>query len=65
MWDSSLVGRLDKTEEFVDLVDSLDQEWRELELEGMQIIGHGKTKDSPWMFGGLEWPKSLAVLPLG
>ena len=27
------------TEDFVDLVDSLDQEWRELELEGMQIIG--------------------------
>ena len=37
--DSSLVGRLDMTEQFVDLVDSLDQEWRELELEGMQIIG--------------------------
>ena len=37
--NSSLVGRLDMTEEFVDLVDSLDQEWRELELEGMQIIG--------------------------
>ena len=35
---SSMVGRLDMTEEFVDLVDSLDQEWRELELEGMQII---------------------------
>ena len=27
------------TEEFVDMVDSLDQEWRELELEGIQIIG--------------------------
>ena len=37
--NSSLVGRLDMTEQFVDLVDSLDQEWRELELEGMQIIG--------------------------
>ncbi|MGB1689332.1 MAG: hypothetical protein ACPHDM_01405, partial [Candidatus Poseidoniaceae archaeon] len=37
--NSSLVGRLDMTEEFVDLVDSLDQAWRELELEGMQIIG--------------------------
>ena len=35
----ALVGKLDMTEEFVDLVDSLDQEWRELELEGMQIIG--------------------------
>ncbi|MGB1572609.1 MAG: hypothetical protein ACPHAT_07930 [Candidatus Poseidoniaceae archaeon] len=42
--DSSLVGRLDKTEEFVDLVDSLDQEWRELELEGMQIIGSWEDK---------------------
>ena len=37
--NSSLVGKLDMTEEFVDLVDSLDQEWRELELEGMQMIG--------------------------
>ena len=36
--NSSLAGRLDLTEEFVDLVDSLDQEWKELELEGMQII---------------------------
>ncbi len=36
--DGSFVGHLDRTEEFVDLVDSLDQEWRELELEGMQII---------------------------
>ena len=42
--DSSLAGRLDKTEEFVDLVDSLDQEWRELELEGMQIIGSWEDK---------------------
>ncbi len=36
--NSDLPGRLNLTEEFVDLVDSLDQEWRELELEGMQII---------------------------
>ena len=42
--DSSLVGRLDKTEEFVDLVDSLDQEWREMELEGMQIISAWEDK---------------------
>ena len=42
--DTSLVGRLDRTEEFVDLVDSLDQEWRELELEGMQIIGSWEDK---------------------
>ena len=37
--NSSLAGKLDMTEEFVDMVDSLDQEWRELELEGIQIIG--------------------------
>ncbi len=42
--DSSLVGKLDKTEEFVDLVDSLDQEWREMELEGMQIISSWEDK---------------------
>jgi hypothetical protein len=36
--DSTLAGKLELTEEFVDLVDSLDQEWRELELKGMQII---------------------------
>ena len=42
--DSALVGRLDMTEEFVDLVDSLDQEWRELELEGMEIIGSWEDK---------------------
>ncbi len=36
--NSELPGRVDLTEEFVDLVDSLDQEWRELELEGMGII---------------------------
>ena len=36
---STIAGQLELTEEFVDLVDSLDQEWRELELEGMQIIG--------------------------
>ena len=34
-----IVGRLEHTEEFVDFVDSLDQEWRELELEGMALIG--------------------------
>ena len=37
--DVTLVGRLDMTEQFVDMVDALDQEWRELELQGMQIIG--------------------------
>lgn len=35
----SIVGYLEHTEEFVDFVDSLDQEWRELELEGMALIG--------------------------
>lgn len=35
----SIVGRLEHTEEFVDFVDSLDHEWRELELEGMALIG--------------------------
>ena len=34
-----IVGRLEHTEKFVDFVDSLDQEWRELELEGMAMIG--------------------------
>ena len=58
------MGRLDKTEEFVDLVDSLDQEWRELELEGTQIIG-SKTRGSQWMFGEEECQKSLAVQPRG
>ena len=41
---STLAGRLELTEEFVDLVDSLDQEWRELELEGMQIISSWEDK---------------------
>lgn len=36
--NSTLAGHLELTTEFVDLVDSLDQEWRELELEGMHII---------------------------
>ena len=59
--DSSLVGRLDKTEEFVDLVDSLDQEWRELELEGMQIIGSWEDKGfamDVWRARMAEEPRS-------
>ncbi|MDP6870452.1 MAG: hypothetical protein QGI21_06755 [Candidatus Poseidoniaceae archaeon] len=36
--NNSLVGHLDHTEEFVDLVDALDQEWREFELEGMSLV---------------------------
>jgi hypothetical protein len=35
----SIVGHLEHTEEFVDFVDSLDHEWRELELDGMALIG--------------------------
>ena len=42
--NTSLAGRLDMTEEFVDLVDSLDQEWREFELEGMEIINSWENK---------------------
>jgi hypothetical protein len=42
--NSTLAGQLELTEEFVDLVDSLDQEWRELELEGMQIINSWEDK---------------------
>ncbi|MEC8788504.1 MAG: hypothetical protein VXX17_00395, partial [Candidatus Thermoplasmatota archaeon] len=57
--DSSLVGRLDKTEEFVDLVDSLDQEWRELELEGMQIIGSWEDKG----FAMDVWRQRMAEEP--
>jgi len=42
--NSTLAGQLELTAEFVDLVDSLDQEWRELELEGMQIISSWEDK---------------------
>ena len=62
--DSSLVGRLDKTEEFVDLVDSLDQEWRELELEGMQIIGSWEDKGfamDVWRTRMAEEPRSATA----
>ena len=62
--DSSLVGRLDKTEEFVDLVDSLDQEWRELELEGMQIIGSWEDKGfamDVWRSRMAEEPRSATA----
>ena len=62
--DSSLVGRLDKTEEFVDLVDSLDQEWRELELEGMQIIGTWEDKGfamDVWRARMAEEPRSATA----
>ena len=62
--DSSLVGRLDKTEEFADLVDSLDQEWRELELEGMQIIGSWEDKGfamDVWRARMAEEPRSATA----
>ena len=62
--DSSLVGRLDKTEEFVDLVDSLDQEWREIELEGMQIIGSWEDKGfamDVWRARMTEEPRSATT----
>ena len=32
-------------------MDSLDQEWREMELEGMQIISSWEDKDSLWTSG--------------
>jgi len=37
--DFELAGSLEHTEEFLDLVDSLDHEWRELELRSMEIVG--------------------------
>ena len=59
--NSTIAGRLELTEEFVDLVDSLDQEWRELELEGMQIIASwedlGFAMDS-WRARLAEEPRS-------
>ena len=59
--NSSLAGRLDMTEEFVDMVDSFDQEWRELELEGMQIIGSWEEKGfamDVWRTRVAEEPRS-------
>ena len=59
--NSTIAGRLELTEEFIDLVDSLDQEWRELELEGMQIINAwedlGFAMDS-WRTRLAEEPRS-------
>ena len=59
--DVALVGRLDMTEEFVDMVDALDQEWRELELQGMQIIGSWEDKGFAmdiWRIRLAEEPRS-------
>ena len=57
----SVAGMLDRTEEFVDLVDSLDQEWRELELEGMQIISSWEDRGfamDVWRTRVAEEPRS-------
>ena len=59
--NSSLAGRLDMTEEFVDLVDSLDQEWKELELEGMQMISSWEDRGfvmDVWRSRVAEEPRS-------
>ena len=59
--DVTLVGRLDMTEQFVDMVDALDQEWRELELQGMQIIGSWEDKGFAmdiWRIRLAEEPRS-------
>ena len=59
--NSSLPGRLNLTEEFVDLVDSLDQEWRELELEGMEIINSWEDRGfamDVWRSRLVEEPRS-------
>ncbi|RZD39571.1 MAG: hypothetical protein CXT71_03865 [Methanobacteriota archaeon] len=36
--EDELSGNLDRTEELIDLVDSLEQEWRRLELDGMETL---------------------------
>ena len=62
--DSTLAGKLELTEEFVDLVDSLDQEWRELELEGMQIISSWEDKGfamDVWRSRLTEEPRSAVA----
>ena len=59
--DVTLVGRLDMTEQFVDMVDALDQEWRELELQGMEIIGSWEDKGFAmdiWRIRLTEEPRS-------
>jgi hypothetical protein len=59
--NSSLAGNLNLTEEFIDLVDSLDQEWRELELEGMQLISSWEDRGfamDVWRSRVAEEPRS-------
>ena len=61
---SNLAGNLNLTEEFIDLVDSLDQEWRELELEGMQIIGTWEDRGfamDVWRSRVIEEPRSAVT----
>lgn len=61
---SNLAGNLNLTEEFIDLVDSLDQEWRELELEGMQIIGAWEDRGfamDVWRSRVAEEPRSAVT----
>lgn len=61
---SNLAGNLNLTEEFIDLVDSLDQEWRELELEGMQIIGAWEDRGfamDVWRSRVAEEPRSAVA----
>ncbi|MFL2962360.1 MAG: hypothetical protein ACJZ2K_05200 [Candidatus Poseidoniaceae archaeon] len=61
---SSLAGNLNLTEEFIDLVDSLDQKWRELELEGMQIIGSWEDRGfamDVWRSRVTEEPRSAVA----
>ena len=62
--NSTCAGRLELTTEFVDLVDSLDQEWRELELEGMQIISSWEDKGfamDVWLSRLSEEPRSAVA----
>ena len=59
--NSELAGHLNLTEEFVDLVDALDQEWKELELEGMQIINSWEDRGfamDVWRSRVAEEPRS-------
>ncbi|MEE2984593.1 MAG: hypothetical protein VX366_00035 [Candidatus Thermoplasmatota archaeon] len=62
--DSTLAGKLKHTEEFVTLVDSLDQEWKELELEGMQIVNSWEDKGfvmDSWRSRIAEEPRSAVA----
>lgn len=59
--NSTLAGHLNHTEEFIDLVDSLDQEWREMELHGMQIISSWEDRGfamDVWRSRVAEEPRS-------